>query len=387
MLPFVRHLNARNFVKRAGFPRNFPSWYDCRESITEVLLIVPCALSSATSHVQMNRSASIFGGQSICLKCQYRLATRRERFSEIRYHVLGPAHVRKFSYVHRKAQGHFQHHNHSPDVADSASAFRHEPSTREYRPGLKHGHRRIKLHRKDALGVDSLGRPAEVLVVNNAQEELVNVLHVRRSDQYGGEEAPASANEMLEGIKAEQGIPSEHGVAKNLEQLRDTWFSYRKRKGRPLSPAEHEDLLARLDVGFTVKQLAGYYVQTASDLIAHPSNLDQPYSSSTYTRSSWIAGTTHFPGDASTRLKNSKSMAKEIEQVGVNVEGERADPIVPQIKANTPKRTIIEKVLSECWQLRSARDEDAIGELDVWIQPEHNHLLLNHGTYISPADD
>ena len=334
----------------------------------------------------MNRTASIFGGFSICPRCQHRLATRRERFADIRYQFLGTAHVRKLTYVHRKAQGHSQHHNNSPDVADSAPALGHEPSTREYRPDLKYGHRRIKLHRKDALGVDSLGRPAEVLIVNNAQEEPENVLHVRKSDQYGGEEAPASANGMLEGIKAEQGIPSERGIAKNLEQLRDTWVSYRKRKGRPLSPAEHADLLARLDAGFTVKQLAGYYVQTASSTIAHPSNLDQPYSTSTYTRSSWSTGTTPFPGDASARLKNSKSMAKEIEQVGVNVDGERMDPIVPQIKANTPKRTIIEKILSECWQLRSARDEDAIGELDVWIQPEHNHLLLNHGTYKSPAD-
>jgi len=248
----------------------------------------------------------------------------------------------------------------------------------DYRPDLRYARRRVKLYRKDALGVDSLGRPAEVLVLTTPQREPQHVIHVGKPDERAKEDSPGSADAMMGKLKAEKGIPSERGVAENLEELRDAWISQRKRKGRPLNPAEQDDLVNRLDAGFTMKQLVGYYMQAGSRTAVRPADLDIPYSTGTYTRSAWHAGTTPFPGDASARLKACRSTLDDFEHTEEGVDGDVARLWIPTVKPHTPKRTVIERLIWECWHLKSVRDEEASGELDIWIRPEHNKLLLNH---------
>lgn len=264
------------------------------------------------------------------------------------------------------------------DAVPTASLPHQDTSHFDYRPDLRYGQRRVKLYRKDPLGVDSLGQPAEVLVLTTPPKESPGILHVGKSDERAMEEAPCSADEMLGKLKAEQGIPSERGIAENLEELRDTWTSHRKRKGRPLSSGEQEDLMEELDAGFTLKQLVGYYMQAGPGKAIGPADLDIPYSTGTYTRSAWYAGSTPFPGDASARLKACRAMLDGYEEAEVRVDGDGARLYIPAVKHRTPKRAVIERILWQCWHLKSAWDEEASGELDIWIRPEHNQLLLNH---------
>ena len=327
----------------------------------------------------MFKACPLLESTSVCLRCQYRITTGQQRLSRLPSPFRDIKQSRKLSHSQRQTQEQLQHDDSGPGTDYLASIPRRKTSSQEHKPDLRYAHRQVKLHRKDALGVDSLGRPAEVLILNTPEVEPDNVLRINKSDYRETESALGSANEMLEKIKAEQGIPSERGIAENLEELRDTWVSNRKRKEKPLTPGENEDLVGRLDAGFTVKQLVGYYMQAGSKTAVDPFDLDQPYSTDTYTRSAWKSGTTAFPGDASTRLKISMSAANDFghTEVGIGFDSERV--LIPIVKAHTPKRVVIERILWECWHLRSIKEEEALGELEIWIQPEHNHLLLNHG--------
>lgn len=235
------------------------------------------------------------------------------------------------------------------------------------------------LHRKDALGVDSLGRPADILVMTTPERQREATIHVEKLDRRNKEPAPGSADEMLEKIKEEQGIPSGRGIAQNMEALRDTWISKRKWKGRPLSLMEYENLAGKLELGFTAKQLMGYYVQVGSNVPVDPADLDQPFATALYTRSAWTLGTTTFPGDATHRLKVCKSSAQSLAFTEAVTATGRTRIYSPVLKALTTKRAVVERILRECWQLKMARDEEAMGELEIWTQSERNHLLLNHG--------
>jgi len=384
-------------------------------SIAEVsrsLHEIICKFFNNATYVHMFKPFHLSESISICLRCQYRLTMRRRRVRDNPSNIGGIGQSRRFSHRERQLQDQVQYDNVSLDVGDAGSASRletthvkhrsdilhfhkyrghykkdavptasvpyQETSHLDYRPDLRYGQRHVKLYRKDALGVDSLGRPAEVLVLTTPQKESHNILHVKKPDERVKEEAPGSADEMMGNLKAEQGIPSERGIAANLEELRDTWISQRKRNGGPLSPGEQEDLVERLDAGFTVKQLVGYYTQAGSRTAVGPTDLDLPYSTGTYTRSTWHAGSTPFPGDASVRLKACKSVLDGSEDTEVGVDGDGARLYIPTLKLHTPKRAVIERILWECWHLKSARDEEASGELDIWIGSEHNQLLLNH---------
>jgi len=356
---------------------------------------------------------------SICLRCQYRFIARRRRLREDTFPIGGIEQPRRFSHRERELQAQVLYDEVSLNTGDSDSAvrqdtFRHEdrPDRRyvqknmgqnekdadhtasaphqettdlDYRPDLRYGQRHVKLYRKDALGVDSLGRPAEVLVLTTPQKQSQNILHVTKPDERVKEDPPGSADEMLGKLRAEKGIPSERGIAENIEELRDTWISHRKRKGRPLSSGEQEDLVERLDSGFTVKQLVGYYVQAGARTEIGPADLDLPYSTHIYTRSAWHVGSTPFPGDASARLRACRLTLDGLEHTEVGIDGDSARSWVPTVKLHTPKHAVIERILWECWHLRSGRNEEATGELDIWILPEHNQLLLNHSRPILGA--
>lgn len=371
-----------------------------------------CKPFNNATYAHMFKSRYLSEGVSICLRCQHRRATRPSRNRESPSPLSGIRQSRTFSHHVRQSQDQVQYDTVSPNVRDAGSASRlgisyvgHRPgriqyhkhrgqdrkdavptasvqhkdtSHLDYRPDLRYGQRHIKLYRKDPLGVDSLGLPAEVLVLTTRQQESPRVLHVREPDERVKEEAPSSADEMLGKLRAEQGIPSERGIAENLAELRDTWTSHRKRKERPLSSGEQEELMERLDAGFTAKQLVGYYTQAGSGKAVGPADLHIPYSTGTYTRSAWYAGSTPFPGDASARLKACRSMLDGFEETEVRLAGDGARLYIPTVTHRTPKRAVIERILWECWHFKPAMDEEASGELDIWIRPEHNQLLLNH---------
>lgn len=316
---------------------------------------------------------------SVCLRCHHRLLRRRQCLSTHLQPSYAIGHTRGLTRGQRKAQELVQYDDGRPKDDPVVSSSRPKISSRGYKPNLSFAHRSIKLHRKDPLGVDSLGRPAEILVVTTPAKERESILHARRIDQRGREEALGSAEEMVDKISAEQGIASERGVTHNLEQLRNEWLSNRKWQGRPLSTAEQDDLVARLDAGFTVKQLMGYHTQNGLNSAVHPSNLDKPYSGTLYTRSHWTAGVTAYPGDALARRRICRAEAIAIGHVEARLGSDIGEATAPMMKTNTPKTAIIERILRECWQLRAIKDEEALGELDVYLQPVHNLLLLNHG--------
>ena len=323
----------------------------------------------------------------ICQRCQYWIARRWLPSNYL--HRSGSS--SKFGTWHskqREAQKYTKHDRSErydrDELYSKSASYKHRTWGSDRRYGSDPGifERPIKLHRKDPLGVESLGLPAEVLVVTSPDRERDKAIRIDQGDEQDKQEPPNSAEEMLENIEAEQGKPSERGIATNLEHLRDTWVSQRKRKGRPLGIAEYEDLVQEVLNSFTVKQLVGYYSGFTGEMASTPaSNLDQPYSGSRYIRSHWTMGSTPFPGNASTRLGVYRSIFGVNNSIEEDTHGEALGNAVQETKKALPKRAIVERILAECWQLRTAHNEEALGELDVWIQPEHNDLLINHGRY------
>lgn len=227
--------------------------------------------------------------------------------------------------------------------------------------------------------MNSLGRPAEALILRGEEREREAGIHVKHIQKYGSEGNPMSASELLEEIHAETGIISAQRVAENLEHVRSSWVSRLQRRGRPTG-AEFRELAQRVRDGFTARQLAEYYGQGEVDVTTNPDDLYALYSNDLYTRSAWSSGITNF---ANAKLGSIKNSAKQQE----NAAGSRdASEMLQQ--SNDPKRVSLDskavltgKILRGRWRIRTVEDEEAVGEVDIWPHHQHLRVLLIHSKH------
>jgi hypothetical protein len=111
----------------------------------------------------------------------------------------------------------------------------------------KKENRRVWLPRVAKLGVSSLGKPAEVLVLEDRDR------HVPSAAEDNAERSKTSQSQILEALQAETLPLSSESVQQSLDQVGDTY-----RQQSALSAKQQTELRAKLIGGFTLKQLRSY---------------------------------------------------------------------------------------------------------------------------------
>ena len=315
------------------------------------------------------------GRLSICLRCQYR-STLRE--NTIWRSSRGPRDQqwRRINQTSRPSQQPAEAHN---DSFDLEHPDYDTGRTNAVQKRIHHERRHI-LYRRDPLGIDSLGRPAEALIVH--QRVKPNRVRARPAPR----ETPlVSASELLVRIEAERGVVGAQQVAEHLEEAKSSWAWNLPRNRKP-TLVEYRALEKKINEGFTRLQLAEYYGQ---DEVGFADDLSSPDSNSLYTRSEWCPVTTTFPGNAAQRLNKIETETRQRH----DSTPETGDVIKPQEELNAtkevssePKSTILSKILRRRWQIQTVDEEETTGQIDIWPRRAHLRLLLNHSEhYLTPV--
>ena len=318
----------------------------------------------------MFASGSLSDRLSVCIRCQYRLAMREHA---ARRSMPPQAYQRRrFQQTSTSSQEQALAHD------DPAHTERPEylPRQRDPNRGQPYRVRRINLYNRDLLGMDSLGRPAEALIVRGDEKERDHGLFNGDVDTFASEQLPLSATELLERINDERGIVGEQRVAENLEDVKSTWFSELQEMGRPRE-AEYRVLAQRVHHGFTAEQLADYYGQRtlSQSTNADPEDLSSASVHDLYIRSAWNSGTTTFPETAAARLASiRKAAARRSTRNTAKLQEAQNVPY----SRTTPKVVLVDKILRTMWRLRTIEDEEALGEIDILPRRENLGVLLNH---------
>lgn len=318
---------------------------------------------------------TLHGSVSICSRCRYRLFIKRQCL------VRGPSHKhtfgqqKKFSCYRRLANAGETQENDGPGTLEPLPTPEWPKRTPSEQKGWSE--RRIFLHTKDALGVDALGHPAEALVVAPPNFDRYKTIRARNSEEELLAENVASPDDLLARIEAEKETVDGPRVAKTLEDIRDTWAANSQR-----APTQAPfSLKQTVYETFSTKQLWAYYL--GGNPAPSSDNIDLPYTTSSYTRSSWVAGTTPYPGEPSIRCSDARTLADALAAARPDSTSDE----LPQWDAHAKqppfnKGPLIDKILSERWGIRLTPYQEPIGELELWLQREHISLLMNHGLSI-----
>ncbi|KAL8873622.1 MAG: hypothetical protein Q9174_000947 [Haloplaca sp. 1 TL-2023] len=340
-----------------------------------------------------------------CLPCQYRLAFRnRQVFSSERCRSRKSQH-RKLTTSGPFLQEHVDvekdHRTYDTvfqDVGSSASDYNQEeidiqlPDDRgETRHPRDAGYffKRANLYSSDALGVTSLGKPAEVLRVRDRSRGPNGLQRkgwfLREKDkEYPGSQEPLTSlvsSEILERVKSEQGLISTARANENIDELKQLWLS-RLRERAP-TDSEYHDLSRSLYDGFTRKQLLGYINRRIPSEPPDLLDLSRPYRSNALTRTAWRAGTTIFPAAAIHHIQTSRAEL-DIEQ-GLSPKPVYTESSITYESRNskdTLKHHLVKKILWKCWNIKPREALDAVGEMHVQLDEASLELVASHSTNI-----
>ena len=313
-------------------------------------------------------SGSGLRGFSICARCLYRLMIRQYPLQQLS--PLNTPQSRRINHAPRLSQQQAQRQLPALHIQN----LNHVVSESDYKHGLKNGKKRIDLYTKDSLGMDSLGRPAEALILRSHNKGRGSSLLAEDMEEYDPEEVRVSASEMLQRISAERGLVGPQSVAQNLDDIRSGWVSKLGKKDQP-TEQEYKALFKTLHAGFTVKQLKEYYGPEVVGLTDDPDNLDALYSSDLYARTSWTYGTTSFPRTALSRLAAMEKAIPAAVTAAEPLDEQQTDTMGTK---QLSKSDVIHKIIRERWRLRGVDYEEALGEIDIRIRAEHVSVLENH---------
>lgn len=320
---------------------------------------------------------------SICLRCQYRMSLgSRPRVEQQRSPK--PKHHRQFILGRRLRQEQelFRDDNASGGALDRPIiTYEHvEPAE----PALKSGFRRLfryPLQSKDSLGVSSLGQPAEVLILRDdgqerdKSEKAAMKLQSLQSEDSPSTELLSSAN-LVEEIDGERGIVDVYQVCQNINTVKETWA--RKHNillhaaGSVVTRIQFEELVSKLYDGFTTSQLGAYWEKKENREPADPLDLHDEFSSSLYARSAWSTGITDL-----WRIKAPEIGVAFQDRSNVELGTRKWTQKLPP-----HKRTLAERIVRDCWQVRRQDIESSLGEMDIRLDPIHLELIVNHSMFM-----
>ncbi|KAL9014010.1 MAG: hypothetical protein Q9173_001313 [Seirophora scorigena] len=148
-------------------------------------------------------------------------------------------------------------------------------------------YKRANLYSRDSLGITTLGRPAEVLRVQDAPPRPFGrkwwIFQNKGGESLDPTE-PLTSLDILEKVNSERGLVSAARAQKNVEALKQDWLAGRKDPNSPPSESECDELRSTVHDGFTIKQLLGYYNEILVTVSTDLTDLSTPFRSSLLTR-------------------------------------------------------------------------------------------------------
>ncbi|KAL8728873.1 MAG: hypothetical protein Q9166_005113 [cf. Caloplaca sp. 2 TL-2023] len=239
--------------------------------------------------------------------------------------------------------------------------------------------RRLQLYSREALGVTTLGKPAEVLRVRDMLERHKASKWWLFQDQDSKRPSPMeplTASDILKSVSSERGLVNSAQASQNIEQLRQGWLS--SLKDQDLDPTESEcyDLGRQLLNGFTTKQLSGYLGELRVPVFRDILDLNGPFKSNSFTRSEWKVGMTPFPGDTSQRLQSLVGERKH--QVSTPVHTQAAVSAESRRSGDPYKHILVNKIMRQCWDIKPREELASLGEVDIRVPETHLELLASH---------
>ncbi|KAI4252743.1 MAG: hypothetical protein LQ352_004099 [Teloschistes flavicans] len=304
----------------------------------------------------------------ICLRCQYRLANYGAKRRKVQ--------ARSFS---AQSQN-FQEHARADDRASVRQDLFDVPTIpetlldqsaddielpKDARPAraledLGYFFRSANLYSRDPLGRTTLGKPAEVLRLqdNPPRRRDRKWWQVdKEDDNISRSPEPLTSSDILDSVNTDRGLVSEARAIHNIDALKQDWQS--RLKDQHLGPTESEcdHLRKRAMLGFTRKQLLAYMKKASTLNPQDSTDLHHPFQSALYARSEWRVGVTAFPGDGARRLND--------------VSG-----------SSWTRYKFVDKLMRQTWGIRSREELQSIGEVDVRIHEAHLYLLSSHNSGI-----
>ena len=307
-------------------------------------------------------------------KSEASISSQKAAFSILRNHIQQRSwRIRCISSSQPSSQNHYETDGLWTD-ADDGDAGR---TSRESTSSPNNFRRRFrwnpptKSFQAARLGVDVLGKPAEILILRDEQRH-------KRETQSNSTAPPSSeslpnqisSSELLQTIEAERGIINQAKVFANIENLRRSILKQTNEFGLTVA-TKYRDFASKVHDGFTVTQLQNYIDSEPPVSFSTNETFLDAASTTLYTRSPWVKGKTPFPERALSRLHPSGISNKKPEAV-------RRSNANNDLKRPTKKNSLVEQILRQIWRIRVKAEEESIGELDARLQPGHLKLLLLH---------
>jgi hypothetical protein len=287
----------------------------------------------------------------ICLRCQTRLSRRLK--------------VPKRSFTTTPKDGEFE--NPSEPESRPSTIAKGERASHPLRSssrcllGRVYGNRGYEKreHLEQLNGVTTLGQPAGVIVLKDAQFEYSEP---RARSEYIPPTDEVNRIDIAAAVKAEHGLVPQNQVDRNIEDHRP------QNPLEPISQKEFHSLCRQLDEGFTLNQLQKYIVRYERTHGA--GNAAQALEQEgTVRNESIIRRTAWMPerSESGEAFEESYMRGYEPEKVVVNGRA---------ISAATRKQIAAIRVLRECWQVDVQEVVESVGEIEFEVGPIEFKLLL-----------
>lgn len=243
-------------------------------------------------------------------------------------------------------------------------------------------YKRANLYSRDSLGITTLGRPAEVLRVQDAPlrsfERKWWIFQNKGGESLDPTE-PLTSLDILEKVNSERGLVSAARAQKNVEALKQDWLAGRKDPDSPPLESECDELRRTVHDGFTTKQLLGYYNEILVTVSTDLTHLSTPFRSSLLTRSEWRAGTTSFPGDTVQGVHPHHTVFRSQGSTPRTLSTEHMLSHEGRHSKDSFKYILVNKILRQCWNIRSREELESLGEVNLWMAEAHFELVTTHG--------
>lgn len=238
------------------------------------------------------------------------------------------------------------------------------------------------LYYRRALGVTTLGKPAEVLRLLDAapkSNEKRWWLMRPQGDDDPTQIEPLTSSDILERVTSERGLVSTARAKENTERLKQEWLSTLKQPDLPPSESDCYELGRRLHDGFTFKQLLNYINESQTAATTDLTDLNKPFSSTLLTRSEWRAGVTPFPGHTAKRLRNLSVNSSKKRELAQGKQYTRSMLARETQGTNTPvKYVLVNRIMRQCWNIRPKEELESVGEVDIRIPEAYLELINSH---------
>ncbi|KAF2231340.1 hypothetical protein EV356DRAFT_579299 [Viridothelium virens] len=278
--------------------------------------------------------------ETICLRCQLRLISR-----------LRPDRLRRrFSSTTIASQ-----HVFSPEKGPAESVIRrvHEkrqPKNSLYSPLID---QRGKNSAK--LGIDSLGKPAEVILLRDEEGGESPKKRKWRSislkdDVRKKNLSHLSQEAIVKMVGSEKDAPDQYQINANLDKLRANMGGSRYTP-ISVSTTEYDDVFDILFKGYTTEQLMEYVERTLPAV--------GPSSPHTGPDPVFLFQSIWKPGESSTSKR-------------LPVQG-RLQP--DGVEQKSPKSALVTRLMQDHWRIQVQEAEDVTGEIEVGVQPWQLSLL------------